>query len=158
MRTSAADIANRPLVICGMHRSGTSLTASLFGGAGVNLGDRLVGPNVGNSLGHFEDVSFLEFHMRVLRGEISQLIADPAAARADHEALASQLALVTSEQQRLARALEQAERERDWLAHEKLQLATESERLALALTEATSGPLHRLAGSFQARSSTGRAA
>lgn len=55
-----------PLVICGMHRSGTSLTASLFGGAGVNLGDRLFGPNVGNSLGHFEDVGFLEFHMRAL--------------------------------------------------------------------------------------------
>ena len=55
-----------PLVICGMHRSGTSLTASLFGGAGVNLGDRLFGPNVGNSLGHFEDVDFLEFHMRAL--------------------------------------------------------------------------------------------
>jgi O-antigen biosynthesis protein len=55
-----------PLVICGMHRSGTSLTASLFGGAGVNLGDRLFGPNVGNTLGHFEDVGFLEFHMRAL--------------------------------------------------------------------------------------------
>lgn len=55
-----------PLVICGMHRSGTSLTASLFGGAGVNLGDRLFGPNVGNSLGHFEDVGFLEFNMRAL--------------------------------------------------------------------------------------------
>ena len=55
-----------PLVICGMHRSGTSLTASLFGGAGVNLGDRLFGPNVGNALGHFEDVGFLEFHMRAL--------------------------------------------------------------------------------------------
>lgn len=67
MSTTAADIANRPLVICGMHRSGTSLTASLFGGAGVNMGERLFGPNVGNSLGHFEDVGFLEFHMRALR-------------------------------------------------------------------------------------------
>lgn len=91
-----------PLVICGMHRSGTSLTASLFGGAGVNLGDRLFGPNVGNTLGHFEDVGFLEFHMRALHSlgcnyegyvtrslpplaaeftaEAEQLIADRAAA------------------------------------------------------------------------------
>ena len=64
--TEPHDRAPGPLVICGMHRSGTSLTASLFGGAGVNLGDRLFGPNVGNALGHFEDVGFLEFHMRAL--------------------------------------------------------------------------------------------
>jgi hypothetical protein len=67
--TAAAPPSDRnpgPLVVCGMHRSGTSLTASLFGGAGVNLGDRLFGPNVGNTLGHFEDVGFLEFHMRAL--------------------------------------------------------------------------------------------
>ena len=66
MSTPAVDIANRPLVICGMHRSGTSLTASLFSGAGVNVGDHLFGSDVGNSLGHFEDVSFLQFHMRAL--------------------------------------------------------------------------------------------
>jgi hypothetical protein len=60
------DRSSGPLVICGMHRSGTSLTASLFGGAGVKLGDRLLGPNVTNALGHFEDVGFLEFHMRAL--------------------------------------------------------------------------------------------
>jgi hypothetical protein len=35
MRPSAADIASRPLVLRGMHRSGVSPTASLLGGAGV---------------------------------------------------------------------------------------------------------------------------
>jgi len=395
MSTSAADIANRPLVICGMHRSGTSLTASLFGGAGVHLGDHLLGCDANNPPGHFEDVGILEFHRHALRVlghnlegyvtrpladlpveleaeareliaeriqtprfwgwkeprtalfldfwdrllpnacyafvfrkpwdvvdslfrrgdaafvvdprlaldvwltynrsiaefitrhptkcvlfEISQLIADPpgtfaavrtqlnlplgeppdrfqhnlfgrecnphgadvvrcqmpeaydlyehlrwhaiggpnvpiqdapatrpaadqvdpaalarytleewarasratmrerkllaevsaaaeretrltadmAAATADRDRLAAQLAAATGEHQRLAHALEQVERERDWRVHEKLQLATESERLALALAEATSGPLHRLAGWFQGRSSTGRAA
>jgi hypothetical protein len=56
-----------PLVICGMHRSGTSLAASLFGGAGVNLGDRLLAASASNALGHFEDVDILLFHQAFLR-------------------------------------------------------------------------------------------
>ena len=59
--------AGRPLLICGMHRSGTSLTASLFHAAGVRLGDRLLGANLGNDRGHFEDLDVYEFHQAVLR-------------------------------------------------------------------------------------------
>jgi Methyltransferase domain len=55
------------LVIAGMHRSGTSLMASVFGGAGVHIGDRLDGPGQGNPWGHFEDLEFQEFQDRVLR-------------------------------------------------------------------------------------------
>jgi hypothetical protein len=55
-----------PLVIGGMHRSGTSLTASLFAGAGIDLGPELLGATRGNVRGHFEDTGFLDFHMRVL--------------------------------------------------------------------------------------------
>jgi hypothetical protein len=50
-----------------MHRSGTSLTASLFHAAGVRLGDRLLGANVGNGRGHFEDLDVYEFHQAALR-------------------------------------------------------------------------------------------
>ena len=50
-----------------MHRSGTSLTASLFHAAGVRLGDRLLGANHGNDRGHFEDLDIYEFHQTVLR-------------------------------------------------------------------------------------------
>lgn len=56
----------RPLVITGMHRSGTSLLASLFAGAGVNVGSRLMGASRGNDRGHWEDLDFYEFHARVL--------------------------------------------------------------------------------------------
>lgn len=56
----------RPLVITGMHRSGTSLLASLFAGAGVHVGSRLIGASRGNDRGHWEDLDFYEFHAGVL--------------------------------------------------------------------------------------------
>ncbi len=54
-------------IVTGMHRSGTSLTASLFQKVGVDIGKRLVGPADGNVKGHFENVDFVEFHKSVLR-------------------------------------------------------------------------------------------
>lgn len=56
----------RPLIICGMHRSGTSFVASLVAGAGVHLGDELLESSPGNPRGHFEDVGILEFHRTAL--------------------------------------------------------------------------------------------
>ena len=56
----------RPLVITGMHRSGTSLVASLFAGAGVHVGTRLIGASRGNDRGHWEDLDFYELHARAL--------------------------------------------------------------------------------------------
>ncbi len=49
-----------------MHRSGTSLVASLLQKAGLYIGDRLVGPYPGNLHGHFEDADFYLFHEKVL--------------------------------------------------------------------------------------------
>jgi hypothetical protein len=60
-------IGDRPLVIVGMHRSGTSLAASLAAAAGIDLGPRLLGPGTGNLRGHFEDLEFLDLHQRILR-------------------------------------------------------------------------------------------
>ncbi len=57
------------IILTGMHRSGTSLTASLLQSAGVNFGDRLMGSNTGNSQGHFEDLDFVEFHQNVLQSQ-----------------------------------------------------------------------------------------
>lgn len=53
-------------VVTGMHRSGTSLTASLLESAGVDIGKRLLGPDHVNIKGHFENLDFLEFHHEVL--------------------------------------------------------------------------------------------
>jgi SAM-dependent methyltransferase len=57
----------KPIVITGMHRSGTSLVASLLKQAGINMGERLVPPGRGNPRGFFEDADFCEFHHRLLR-------------------------------------------------------------------------------------------
>ena len=39
----------QPIIITGMHRSGTSLAASLLQSMGVDIGDELVGAMRGNS-------------------------------------------------------------------------------------------------------------
>ena len=57
------------IITTGMHRSGTSLTASLLQSAGVNIGDRLMGAGEANVKGHFEDWDFVEFHENVLRSQ-----------------------------------------------------------------------------------------
>ena len=62
-------VVGRPLLLCGMHRSGTSLTASLFHAAGVRLGDRLLGANHGNDRGHYEDLGIYEFHRTALHAQ-----------------------------------------------------------------------------------------
>jgi hypothetical protein len=54
------------LVIGGMHRSGTSLLASLCQGAGLALGQRLLAAGNGNPSGHYEDLDFVELHERIL--------------------------------------------------------------------------------------------
>lgn len=57
----------RVLVITGMHRSGTSLVASMAQHAGVAIGDDLLGPNAGNPRGYFEDAAFYHLHRAILR-------------------------------------------------------------------------------------------
>jgi len=61
-------VQNTPmaLVIAGMHRSGTSLVASILADAGLHLGDHLLGPGEGNPAGHYEDLDFLVLHQRIL--------------------------------------------------------------------------------------------
>ena len=57
------------VVITGMHRSGTSLTTSLLQSAGLFVGDRLLGKNLSNPKGHFEDLDFVEFHQSLLQSQ-----------------------------------------------------------------------------------------
>lgn len=62
-------LKNQPIVITGMHRSGTSLTASILQKAGVDIGRELLAAGKGNEIGHFEDVEFLSLHQEFLTSQ-----------------------------------------------------------------------------------------
>jgi len=66
-------VSSKCLIIVGMHRSGTSFTASLLQNAGLNIGSNLLEGAIGNALGYFENEDFLTFHKTVLtkRGDNS---------------------------------------------------------------------------------------
>jgi hypothetical protein len=49
-----------------MHRSGTSLVASAFRAAGIDVGSDLLGADEGNPRGHFEDRDFVRLHEEML--------------------------------------------------------------------------------------------
>jgi Sulfotransferase family len=53
---------NNVLIIAGMHRSGTSLVSHWLTSCGLNLGETLLGADIGNVEGHFEDVDFYRYH------------------------------------------------------------------------------------------------
>jgi hypothetical protein len=58
--------SSAPIVITGMHRSGTSLAAGLLKAAGVSVGERLLAGARGNIGGFFENLDFLEYHRQLL--------------------------------------------------------------------------------------------
>jgi hypothetical protein len=58
-----------------MHRSGTSLLASLFNRAGVSLGKTFVAPKeLDNPRGFFEDAEFVEFHQALLHARGQEIL------------------------------------------------------------------------------------
>ncbi|HEV2855790.1 MAG TPA: sulfotransferase [Thermoanaerobaculia bacterium] len=57
---------SQQLIICGMHRSGTSLVASVLRQAGLDIGREEFGPGLGQPRGHFEDHDFYHFHEAIL--------------------------------------------------------------------------------------------
>jgi glycosyltransferase involved in cell wall biosynthesis len=64
--TVAQASSSSPVVIAGMHRSGTSLIASLVSSIGVRLGDGLVPPDRYNPRGYFEDTQILALNREML--------------------------------------------------------------------------------------------
>jgi hypothetical protein len=56
-----------PIVIAGMHRSGTSLMASCLQALGVDVGSNLMPANAHNQKGYFEDVEFVDLHRAIFR-------------------------------------------------------------------------------------------
>lgn len=66
-----SESTQQPLLILGMHRSGTSFLARLMQTLGVFIGDQLVGPQRGNPRGHFEARPVLEFHQNLINRRIA---------------------------------------------------------------------------------------
>src|SRR3569833_408228 len=61
-------MSSRTLIIAGMHRSGTSLITNWLHHCGLQVGETLLGPDIGNKEGHFEDEEFLKMHEEILVG------------------------------------------------------------------------------------------
>jgi hypothetical protein len=51
-----------PLIVAGMHRSGTSMTASFMQALGVDVGSNLIAADGNNRKGYFEDWDFVALH------------------------------------------------------------------------------------------------
>ncbi|WP_075590604.1 hypothetical protein [Labilibacter marinus] len=57
---------NNIILLLGMHRSGTSLLAKWLHHCGLNIGENLLGADMSNSTGHYEDMDFLNTHINIL--------------------------------------------------------------------------------------------
>jgi glycosyltransferase involved in cell wall biosynthesis len=55
-----------PVVVAGMHRSGTSLVASIVSAVGIAMGEQLLAVDRNNPRGYWEDLDFLELDRRML--------------------------------------------------------------------------------------------
>lgn len=62
----SADAPQIVVLVLGMHRSGTSLLASLIRALGVNVGESLYPPDVHNPAGYFEDEACMQIQERML--------------------------------------------------------------------------------------------
>src|SRR5438309_1446215 len=60
----------RVLIVAGMHRSGTSLLASLLHRGGCPMGAEMLPADSNNRLGYFEDVEFLDLNRRMLAAAV----------------------------------------------------------------------------------------
>ncbi|MBE9040224.1 glycosyltransferase [Oscillatoriales cyanobacterium LEGE 11467] len=70
-KTKLPKIKADTFIITGMHRSGTSLIASVFDILGVYLGKRLLTADRFNSTGYFEDLDFLNLQRSILQASCS---------------------------------------------------------------------------------------
>ncbi|CAN5622930.1 hypothetical protein BH10CHL1_BH10CHL1_41570 [soil metagenome] len=63
---------NSPLIVTGMHRSGTSLIALLLTQLGIQMGDALIPADFRNPRGYYEDVDFVRLHQAMLQTCVSK--------------------------------------------------------------------------------------
>src|SRR5436305_2564424 len=70
MTASDPAAAGVPIVVAGMHRSGTSLVAAFLAAAGIDMGGRLLPADAGNPRGYFEDLEVVELNAATLRAAV----------------------------------------------------------------------------------------
>jgi hypothetical protein len=58
---------SRQIVVPGMHRSGTSMVAGVLQRLGVFMGEHLLGADISNPSGHYEDLEFQQINKAILR-------------------------------------------------------------------------------------------
>ena len=61
------NIDYKTVVVLGMHRSGTSMIASILNKLGVSMGKVMLGKTPSNPLGHFEDKDFYNLNRKILK-------------------------------------------------------------------------------------------
>lgn len=61
------NIDYKTVVVLGMHRSGTSMIASILNKLGVSMGKVMLGKTPSNPLGHFEDKDFYDLNRKILK-------------------------------------------------------------------------------------------
>ena len=59
--------SSQQIVILGFHRSGTSAISQYLSSCGLFLGNKLLGANVSNPYGHFEDEEFFDINVELLK-------------------------------------------------------------------------------------------
>lgn len=64
-----SDGTRPPIILTGMHRSGTSMMARFLHLNGVHMGDQLKGAHASNPYGHFEEAQVNAFHRALLSRE-----------------------------------------------------------------------------------------
>lgn len=57
----------KTIIVLGMHRSGTSMIAGILKILGINMGEKLLGADWSNPLGHFEDIEFISLNDEILK-------------------------------------------------------------------------------------------
>jgi len=64
-------LQNKPIVILGTGRSGTSAIANILHHLGVHMGDIFVAADRTNPYGHFEDIDFVQIHRHIMHSQMS---------------------------------------------------------------------------------------
>lgn len=67
-----------PVIVIGLHRSGTSVISHLLHAMGVNMGERFREPDQWNKYGYWEDLDFVELNREIFKSCKASWICPPS--------------------------------------------------------------------------------